>query len=157
MSEKENDKEPSFKVRDKRSSFNEDEKSTVPEESKESSEEEIKEEAKEKNSVKEKISENKNTEESSEKKTEPQEIPPPEINFATFILSMSTSTMFHLGDFPNPETKKTEKNLPLAKQSIDIIEMLKEKTKGNLNSEEEKLIDNILYDLHMRYVKASGS
>ncbi len=45
--------------------------------------------------------------------------------------------MFHIGEIPNPETGKTEKNLPLAKQSIDIIEMLKEKTKGNLDPEEE--------------------
>jgi hypothetical protein len=48
------------------------------------------------------------------------------------------------------------KNLPLAKQTIDLIGMLKEKTKGNLNAEEEKIIEYILYDLRMRYVKAAG-
>ena len=51
-------------------------------------------------------------------------------------------------------TKQTVKNLPLAKQTIDLIGMLKEKTKGNLTSDEEKLMENILYDLKMRYVKA---
>jgi hypothetical protein len=48
------------------------------------------------------------------------------------------------------------KNLPLAKQTIDLIGMLKEKTKGNLTSDEEKLMENMLYDLKMRYVKAAG-
>ena len=65
--------------------------------------------------------------------------------------------MFHIGEIPNPETGKTEKNLPLAKQSIDIIEMLKEKTKGNLDPEEEKLLDIVLYDLRMKYVNALKS
>lgn len=153
MSEKENNKEPSFKVRDRRSSFDEDEKAATSEESKESSEQEIKEKPKEK------IFGNKNSDNKTDEKVkeEKQDAQLPEINFATFILSMSGSAMFHLGDIPNPETGKTEKNLPLSKQSIDILEMLKEKTKGNLTPDEEKLIDNVLYDLRMRYVQASKS
>lgn len=157
MSEKENNKEPSFKVTDRRSSFDNDEKSTTSEESKKSFEQEIKkEEIKEKKPLKERIFKKKKSEESAAEKTEEQKAQLPEIDFATFILSMSGSAMFHVGDIPNPETGKTEKNLPLAKQSIDILEMLKEKTKGNLTTDEEKLVDNVLYDLRLRYVKASS-
>jgi len=56
----------------------------------------------------------------------------------------------------DPFTQKKEKHLPLAKQTIDLIGMLKEKTKGNLTSEEEKFIDQVLFDLRMRYVKVAG-
>jgi hypothetical protein len=87
-----------------------------------------------------------------EKKNEEQMLLP-EINFFTFIFSLNSSALFHFGEIPDPITDKIEKNLPMAKQTIDIIGMLKEKTKGNLLKEEEALIDNILYDLRMRYVK----
>lgn len=76
----------------------------------------------------------------------------PEINFATFVISLSTQAMLHFGDFSDPATKETKKNLPLAKQTIDILSMLQEKTKGNLHSEESHLLDNILYELRMRYI-----
>lgn len=82
--------------------------------------------------------------------------PLPEIDFTSFIFSLSTSALIQLGEIPDPFTKKSIKNLPLAKQTIDLIGMLKEKTKGNLNNDEEKVIDYILYDLRMKYVKASG-
>ena len=84
---------------------------------------------------------------------EDREIPLPEINFATFIFSLSHSAILHLGEIPDPITQEVERNLPLAKQTIDIIGMLKEKTRGNLTQEEQALIDGILYDLRMRYVK----
>lgn len=77
----------------------------------------------------------------------------PEINFPTFIISLSSQAMFHFGDFPDPVTKETKKNLPLAKQTIDILSMLQEKTKGNLDSEESQLFDNILYELRLRFIK----
>lgn len=77
----------------------------------------------------------------------------PQIDFSSFIFSLSTSAFIHFGAVPDPITKKTEKNLPMAKQTIDLLGILKEKTKGNLTSEEEKLLDNILFDLRMRYVK----
>jgi hypothetical protein len=80
----------------------------------------------------------------------------PEIDFTHFILSLSSSALIQLGEIQDPFTKKSAKNLPLAKQTIDLIGMLKEKTKGNLIPEEEKVIDYILYDLRMRYVKAAG-
>lgn len=82
-----------------------------------------------------------------------EQIPLPEINFSTFIFSLNSSALFHFGHVPDPVTNKTERNLPMAKQVIDIIGMLKEKTKGNLLKEEEALIDNILYDLRMRFVE----
>ena len=77
----------------------------------------------------------------------------PEMNFASFIFSLSTSAMYHFGDFPDPVSKKAERNLPAARQTIDSIAMLKEKTEGNLDSDEKNLIDTILFELRMRYVK----
>ena len=80
----------------------------------------------------------------------------PEIDFTNFILSLSTSALIQLGEIQDPFTQKSAKNLPVAKQTIDLVSMLKEKTKGNLSPEEEKVIDHILYDLRIRYVKAAG-
>jgi len=80
----------------------------------------------------------------------------PEIDFNSFIFSLSTSALIQLGEIEDPFTQKSGKNLPLAKQTIDLIGMLKEKTKGNLTSQEEKVMESILYDLRMRYVKAAG-
>jgi hypothetical protein len=79
----------------------------------------------------------------------------PHIDFATFVLSLSHSALVHLGEAPNPETGAVEKNLVLARQSIDLIAMLDEKTKGNLTGDEERLIGQILFDLRMRYVELS--
>jgi len=78
----------------------------------------------------------------------------PRVDFATFVLSLSHSALMHLGEAPHPETgKNVEKNLPLARQTIDLIGMLDEKTKGNLTGEEERLLAQILFDLRMRYVE----
>jgi hypothetical protein len=77
----------------------------------------------------------------------------PEMNFASFIFSLSTSAMYHFGDFPDPVSKKAERNLAAARQTIDIIAMLREKTEGNLSPDEKNLIDTILFELRMRYVK----
>ena len=87
---------------------------------------------------------------------EEQPSPMPEVSFATFVYSLSTSALVHLGEIPEPITEKMDKNLPLAKQTIDILGILQEKTKGNLSQEEENLLNNFLYDLRMRYVKAMG-
>lgn len=81
----------------------------------------------------------------------------PDVNFANFVLSLSTSAMYHFGDFADPVTKKSEKNLPAAKQTIDILTMLRNKTAGNLDEGEKSLIEGILYELRMRYVKETGS
>ena len=84
-----------------------------------------------------------------------EETPLPEMNFANFLLSLSTSALIQLGEIPDPVTKQPVKELTLAKQTIDLIGMLQEKTKGNLTPEEGKMIEYILYDLRMRYVKAA--
>jgi hypothetical protein len=76
-----------------------------------------------------------------------------EVNFASFVLSLSTSAMYHFGDFPDPVSKKAERNLAAAKQTIDILTMLKDKTEGNLDEGEKSLIDGMLFELRMRYVK----
>ena len=147
MSEKENKKGANFKVTDRRLSFDDDEPAKTKDETKASLEPEVKKEEPKENKTAEKT-----------KKEEKQDRDSlPKINLVTFILSLSSSAMFHIGEIPNPETGETKKNLPLAKQSIDIIEMLKEKTKGNLNSDEEKLLDHVLYDLRMKYVDALKS
>jgi len=78
---------------------------------------------------------------------------PPEINFASFVLSLSSSALYHFGEIPDPVTNKKQRNLIMAKQTIDILGMLKEKTAGNLAQEEEALLSNLLYDLRMRYVR----
>ena len=80
----------------------------------------------------------------------------PEINFATFIFSLNSSVLVHLGVIEDPATGKKVKNLPLAKQTIDILGMLEEKTQGNLTDDEAKMLKNILYDLRMIYVKEKG-
>ncbi len=77
----------------------------------------------------------------------------PEINFSTFVFSLSSSAFLHFGEIPDPSSGEKKKNLPMAKQTIDILAMLEEKTRGNLSSDEEQLLKNILYDLRMRYVK----
>jgi hypothetical protein len=81
-----------------------------------------------------------------------QEIPP--IDFNTFMLSLSTSCLVHLGVIDAPD-EHDHKNLPLAKQTIDLLSLLEEKTHGNLSGEEERLLSQILYDLRMRYIAAT--
>lgn len=78
----------------------------------------------------------------------------PDIDFSTLVLSLSTSVMVHLGEAPRPDGD-TLKDLGLAKQTIDILAMLKEKTSGNLTAEEARLLDELLFDLRLRYVSAS--
>ena len=77
----------------------------------------------------------------------------PEINFSNFVISLSSSVLFHFGDIPDPITNKAERDLAAAKQAIDILGMLQEKTKGNLDENEKNLIDGMLFELRMRYVK----
>ena len=85
-----------------------------------------------------------------------QEPPLPEINFPTFVVSLNASALLHLGAIEDPSTGQTNKNLTMAKQTIDILSMLEEKTAGNLTTEEKNLLKNILYDLRIIYVKESG-
>ena len=78
----------------------------------------------------------------------------PAIDFATFVLSLSHSALVHLGDAPSPDGKH-ERNLPLARQTIDLLGILQDKTKNNLTGEEERLLDQALYDLRLRFVEVS--
>lgn len=77
-----------------------------------------------------------------------------EISFSTFIIGLSTQALMHLGEIPNPVSGEVESALPVAKQMIDILAMLRDKTKGNLDQGEQKLVDDVLFDLRMRYVEA---
>lgn len=81
----------------------------------------------------------------------------PEIDFATFAMSLATSALVHLGEVKHPERPDAPANLPLAKQTIDILGMLEQKTRGNLSQEEAKLLENVLIDLRMKYVTAKKS
>ena len=80
----------------------------------------------------------------------------PEINFQTFVFSLNASALVQLGVMDDPATGKKAINLSVAKQTIDILSMLQEKTEGNLTDDEENLLKNILYDLRIRYVKEKG-
>lgn len=79
--------------------------------------------------------------------------PLPEVNFSTFIFSLSSTALYHLGEIADPQTGERKQDLPLAKHSIDTLGMLREKTKGNLTQDEERLLDSILTELRLRYVK----
>ena len=81
--------------------------------------------------------------------------PPSTIDFYTFCLSLGSSAFVHLGDAPHPESGDSTQDLLLAKQTIDILGMLQEKTKGNLTEEEARFLDNLLLDLRLRYVTRS--
>lgn len=90
--------------------------------------------------------------ESFEKKTQG-ELPP--LDFSTFILSLSSSVLMSLGVVENPITGKLEKEPAIARQTIDLIELMREKTKGNLTDEEVKLLDGVLHELRLWYVKST--
>jgi hypothetical protein len=89
-------------------------------------------------------------------KTDDPAYPPlPEVNFSTFIVSLSTEILFHLGEIDHPGTGERQKNLPLAKHAIDTLAMMQEKTKGNLTEEEQKFLESMLYDLRMCFIRTS--
>jgi hypothetical protein len=80
---------------------------------------------------------------------------PSELTFSGFILSMATTAALHFGDIANPHTgRKEEPDLESAGHIIEILEMLQQKTRGNLIPEEERLLDDLLYELRMRFVQA---
>lgn len=79
----------------------------------------------------------------------------PAVDFLTLIVSMSHSALLHLGDAPDPVTGAREQNLPLARQTIDLLAMLQDKTHGNLNGDEERVLSQAIYDLRMRFVEVA--
>lgn len=82
-----------------------------------------------------------------------QELPP--IDFLSFIMSLSTSALIYLGEIPDPVDNERKMIIPMAKQMIDLISLLKEKTKGNLTPDEEKYMENILFELRMLFIKVA--
>ena len=77
------------------------------------------------------------------------------ITFTGFVLSLATTAAVHFGDIADPNTgERAEPNLQAAQQMIDIIAMLQEKTRGNLIEPEERLVDDLLYELRLRFVQA---
>lgn len=88
-----------------------------------------------------------------------QTIPPgmPEVTFSTFIISLASSALVQLGEVPNPETGATGTDPCMARHSIDILEMLRQKTLNNLDQQESRLLESILYELRMKYVIRCGN
>ena len=84
-----------------------------------------------------------------------QNTPEAPITFSTFLIGLASSALIHLGEAPNPETGRAERDLVLARQSLDLLGMLHDKTRGNLSEEEARLFHNILTDLRLRYVEAN--
>ena len=81
-----------------------------------------------------------------------------QVTFIGFVLSLAHTAAFHFGDVPDPATGKNgEANLGAAKQLIDILSLLEEKTRGNLSAEERQLLEQLVYELRMRYVEATKS
>ena len=76
-----------------------------------------------------------------------------ELNFLNYLSSLVFQAMIFLGEMPNPASNQVEKNLRQAKLLIDTIAILRDKTKGNLNKEEENMLNGALYELQMRYVE----
>ncbi|MFM8269222.1 MAG: DUF1844 domain-containing protein [Pseudomonadota bacterium] len=79
------------------------------------------------------------------------------IDFSTLTLSFATSALINLGTTPDPQSGKKTKNIELAKQNIEILSVLEEKTRGNLTPEEAELLKNILSEVRLRFVEASKS
>ncbi|ACU91202.1 DUF1844 domain-containing protein [Desulfomicrobium baculatum] len=77
----------------------------------------------------------------------------PQLDFGTFVLSMSSSALVHLGEVPEPESGQLMENVLAAKQTIDILCMLESKTRGNLTDQEARLLRDMLFELRMKYVQ----
>jgi hypothetical protein len=80
-----------------------------------------------------------------------------DLSFVTFVLSLASTAAIHFGDLPDPSGQQTEPNLEGAAQMIAILTLLEQKTRGNLTAEERQVLTQVLYELRMRFVQASGS
>ena len=80
--------------------------------------------------------------------------PLPSVTFSAFVLSIASSALVHLGEVPDPESGQTMRNLEVAKHNIDVLSMLRDKTVGNLDADDTRLIDAVLYELRLKYVMA---
>ncbi|MGC8718833.1 MAG: DUF1844 domain-containing protein [Thermodesulforhabdaceae bacterium] len=92
-------------------------------------------------------------EQAANKRDEAEGRPLPKVDFSTFIFSLASSALVHLGEVKDPLTGQVSTNLQLARQIIDTIAMLEEKTKGNLDEAEEQLLKSLIYDLRIKFVK----
>ena len=79
----------------------------------------------------------------------------PKVTFSTFVMSLASSALVHLGEVPNPETGATEHNEELARHTIDVLAMLDEKLRCGLTEQESRLMRDILYELRMKFVAHS--
>ncbi|MBQ3892194.1 MAG: DUF1844 domain-containing protein [Desulfovibrio sp.] len=79
----------------------------------------------------------------------------PKVTFSTFVMSLASSALVHLGEVPNPETGKTERNEELARHTIDVLSMIDEKIRVGLADEESRLLRDVLYELRMKFVARS--
>lgn len=79
----------------------------------------------------------------------------PEVTFPAFVMSLNTSALYHLGEIEDPATGKRVVDLDLARHAIDTLVLIKNKTEGNLTDDEKQLLENILYDIKIRFVKAA--
>ncbi|MGZ3693507.1 MAG: DUF1844 domain-containing protein [Bdellovibrionota bacterium] len=77
------------------------------------------------------------------------------IDFPTFVLSVASAAMMGLGLAPRPETNKHEVDLELARQNIDLLQMIKQKTLNNLTPDEDKLLERVLYEVQMKFLEVS--
>ncbi len=77
------------------------------------------------------------------------------MDFSAFILSLNASSLIHLGEIPDPESRSRGVNIPAAKHTIEILEIIKDKTAGNLDDDEDKLLDDILYTLRLKFLQHS--
>jgi hypothetical protein len=83
---------------------------------------------------------------------------PSAVTFVGFVLSLAHTAAYHFGDVPDPVTGQSgTANLPAAQQIIDILSLLEQKTRGNLTAEERQLLEQLLYELRLRYVEATKS
>jgi hypothetical protein len=78
----------------------------------------------------------------------------PRIDFSTFVLSLAASAMLHMGLAPGADGEKQTPDLAMARQTIDTLEMLLEKTRGNLDADEQRLLQSVLYEVRMTFVRA---
>jgi hypothetical protein len=80
---------------------------------------------------------------------------PAQVDFGTFVLSLGSSALVHLGEISHPETEQARENLLLARQTIDLLAMLEEKTRGNLTDDETRFLRDLLADLRLKFVEKS--
>jgi hypothetical protein len=84
-------------------------------------------------------------------------MPDPQLTFTAFVISLATTAAIHLGDLPDPASSDpAEVNLEGAAQMIEVLSLLDVKTRGNLTAEERQVLEQVLYELRMRFVEAAG-